>query len=439
MKKNLLFFVLSLVLVATTAISSASAATKSVTVKVRHTQLGEAKQQRLNILNDVLKKVSKEVPGVVFKLDGVDSDVNRKEKLRSEMVVNNPPPIFDLFGGADTQLYVQAERLLDLTPILKELGLSNKFISLDEFTVNGKVYGLPIGGYQEGYFYNKDYFKANNLKIPQTLDDLEKLADFIKKDGKTPFAQASKAAWVPLMTANTLYSRYAGPDITAGFKTGKTKWNSPEMVAAFAKYQDWVKKGYFKEGELGLEYAEQRNQIIRGDAIMMYDGSWASSVFADPKQAGDLTNKVGYFALPKVTNGKGSQTAVNGGFSNGYGFSAKVKSNKTQLAVVKSFIKNMYTDDMQIRGLEADGVLPSMKVDSAKLAKAKVTDLVKEIIAVGNKASGAFPAFDSLVQPDVNTALSEGIQKLIGGQVTAKAMLDSVQKVQSSANSADDF
>ena len=85
------------------------------------------------------------------------------------------------------------------------------------------------------------------------------------------------------MAANTLWARYAGPDIAAGFATGKTKWNSPEMVAAFTKYQDWVKKGYFKEGELGLDYAEQRNQIIRGEAILMYDGSWASSVFADPK------------------------------------------------------------------------------------------------------------------------------------------------------------
>jgi raffinose/stachyose/melibiose transport system substrate-binding protein len=400
--------------------------------------LGESKQQRLNILNDVLKKVQKEVPGVQFKLDGVDSDVNRKEKLRSEMVINNPPPIFDLFGGSDTQLYVQAGRLLDLTPILKELGLQNKFISLGEFTVNGKVYGLPIGGYQEGYFYNKEYFKAKNLKIPQTLEDLEKLADFIKKDGKTPFAQASKAAWVPLMAANTLWARYAGPDFSAGFATGKTKWNSPEMVAAFNKYADWVKKGYFKEGELGLEYAEQRNQLIRGEAVLMYDGSWASSVFTDPKQAGDLTNKVGYFPMPKVSNGKGSQTAVNGGFSNGYGFSAKVKKDKKQMAVIKSFIKNMYTDEMQIRGLEADGVLPSMKVDAGKLAKAKASDLVKEIIAVGNKSSGAFPAFDSLVQPDVNTALSEGIQKLIGGKTTAKAMLDGVQKVQAEANSADD-
>jgi raffinose/stachyose/melibiose transport system substrate-binding protein len=350
------------------------------------------------------------------------------------MATDSAPEIFDLFGGADTQLYASEGKLLDLTPYLKELGLQNKFISLGEFKYNGSVYGLPIGGYQEGYFYSKPYFESKKLKIPQTLDQLEKLAAAIKKDGKTPFAQASKGAWVPLMTANTLWSRYAGPDITYGFATGKTQWNSPEMVAAFTKYSDWVKKGYFKKGELGLEYGEQRNQLIRGEAIMMYDGSWASSVFADVKQAGKMTNKVGYFPMPRATPGKGNQTAVNGGFSNGYGFSAKVKDNPKQLEAVKSFIKNMYSDEMQIRGLEADGVLPSMRVDSAKMAKAKVTDLVKEIIAVGSKASYAFPAFDSLVQPDVNTAISEGIKKLIGGKTTPKKMLDGVQKIQQEAN-----
>ena len=123
MKKSFLLSALSLVLVATTAISAVGAAEKSVTLVVRHTQLGEAKQQRLNILNDVLEKVKKEVSGVEFKLDGVDSDVNRKEKLRSEMATNSAPAIFDLFGGADTQLYASEGKLLDLTPILKELGL----------------------------------------------------------------------------------------------------------------------------------------------------------------------------------------------------------------------------------------------------------------------------------------------------------------------------
>jgi raffinose/stachyose/melibiose transport system substrate-binding protein len=434
MKKSLLLIVLSLIIVATTAVGSVGAAEKSVTLVVRHTQLGEAKAQRFKILNDVLAKVKKDVSGVDFKLDGVDSDVNRKEKLKAEMATNSAPAIFDLFGGADTQLYASEGKLLDLTPILKELGLDKKFISLGEFTVDGKVYGLPIGGFQEGYFYNKPYFESKKLKVPTTMADLEKLADVIKKSGKTPFAQASKGAWVPLMTANTLWSRYAGPYITSGFASGKTKWNSADMVAAFTKYSDWVKKGYFKKGELGLEYAEQRNQLIRGEAIMMYDGSWASSVFADPKQAGKMTDKVGYFQMPSATNGKGAQTAVNGGFSNGYGFSAKVKNNPKQLEAVKSFIKNMYSDEMQIRGLEADGVLPSMRVDSAKMAKAKVTDLVKEIIAVGSKASYAFPAFDSLVQPDVNTAISEGIQKLIGNKTTPKKMLDGVQKIQQQAN-----
>jgi raffinose/stachyose/melibiose transport system substrate-binding protein len=147
-----------------------------------------------------------------------------------------------------------------------------------------------------------------------------------------------------------------------------------------------------------------------------------------------MLDKVGYFPMPKATKGKGAQTAVNGGFSNGYGFSAKVKSNAKQLAAVKSFIKNMYNDEMQIRGLEADGILPSMKVDSKKMAKAKVSNLVKEIIAVGSKAGGAFPAFDAIVQPDVNTAISEGIQKLIGGQITPKEMLDEVQAIQQDAN-----
>jgi raffinose/stachyose/melibiose transport system substrate-binding protein len=94
----------------------------------------------------------------------------------------------------------------------------------------------------------------------------------------------------------------------------------------------------------------------------------------------------------------------------------------------------MYNDEMQIRGLEADGVLPSMKVTPSKLAKAKVSDLVKEIIAVGNRAGGAFPAFDALVQADVNTAISDGIQNLIGGKVTAKQMLDKVQAAQHDAN-----
>lgn len=62
-----------------------------------------------------------------------------------------------------------------------------------------------------------------------------------------PLAGASKAGWVPLMLANHLWSRYAGPDVTAKFATGEAKWSDPNVVKGFAKYKEWVDKGYFKK------------------------------------------------------------------------------------------------------------------------------------------------------------------------------------------------
>ena len=68
-----------------------------------------------------------------------------------------------------------------------------------------EVYGLPIGGSIEGIFYNKEYFEQKGLTVPKTLDELEAIADKIKADGKIPFAQSSKDAWIPLMTTNNLF------------------------------------------------------------------------------------------------------------------------------------------------------------------------------------------------------------------------------------------
>lgn len=408
--------------------SEGSDKVENFTVSIRHIQIAESAQARLRILEDALAAAEAETPGLKFDVEGLDDEVHRWEKLPADMAAGQPPHIFDLFGGADTQRYAKENMLLELTPILTELGLLDKFIDLGEFTVDGGIYGLPIGGFQEGYFYNKKVFDELGISPPSTWDELEDIAAKVKEAGKVPFAMASSGAWVPMMTANTLWSRYAGPDVTQGFVDGTAVWNSPEMVAAFTKYEEWLKKGYFKEGELGLDYGEQRNQLIIGEAAMMYDGSWTSTVFMDPDQAGDLIGHVGYFGMPPVPGGVGDQTSVNAGFSNGYGFSAKV--NDRELAGIKAFIKALYSEDNQLRGVVEDGVLPSMQLNKLD----GVHPLLAEIIEVGNKANSAFPAFDAIVQADVNQAISDGIQQLIGGVTTPQKMLDEVQKVQEEAN-----
>lgn len=417
--------------------SGATDSNEPFEMTIRHTQVGADKQRRLAILEDVVKQVEADVPGLTFTLDGVDSDVNRKEKLRGEMAAGNPPDIFDLFGSPDSKVYAQESMLLDLTPILEELGIRDSFTSLEPFTYEGKVYGLPLGGSGEGFFYNKAYFEEKGLKPPQTFAEFEQLLANIKADGKVPMAGASKAGWVPLMLTNHLWSRYAGPDVTAKFATGEAKWTDPKVVEAFAKHQEWVNKGYFKQGELGFEYAEYTTQFTSGEAILMYDGTWKSSVFKEGQSGEGLIGKVGFFNMPPVEGGTGDQTALMRDVNNGYGFSASVAEDPRKLEAVKSFIKHMFNEETQLRGLVEDGVLPSMKLDEAVL-KENITDgLMKEIVAVLNTAQSSFPAFDSLVQADVTTEISNiQIQKLIGGQTTPEQAAEQIQKVQDEANAA---
>ncbi|GAB6929831.1 extracellular solute-binding protein [Paenibacillus sp. JCM 10914] len=405
-------------------------------ITIRHTQVGESKKFRLALLNDVVSKTEAAVPGLKIKLDAVDSEVNRKEKLRGEMAAGKPPEVFDVFGSPDAGVYAKEGLMLDLTPILEELGIKDKFTTLDPFTHDGKIYGLPIGGSIEGIFYNKDYFAQKGLSVPQTLAELEQIAETIKADGKIPFAQSSKDAWIPLMTTNNLWSYYAGAEVTYGFKTGETKWTDPKVVEGVKKHQEWVEKGYFKKGELGFEYADMRNQIISGEAMMMMDGSWANSVFRDAAQAGDMVGKIGYFNLPPVN--VGDPIVVMQDANNGYGFSAAVNNDPRKLQAVKEFIKNMWTDEMQLRGLKEDGVLPAMKMDLDTMNSTSDDPLMQDIFKAVSEIDKSFPAFDALVQADVNTALSMGIQQVIGGELDAQKMLENVQAAQEAANAAEE-
>ncbi|WP_405170102.1 extracellular solute-binding protein [Paenibacillus sp. FSL H8-0280] len=408
-----------------------------VEMLLRHTQVGADKQKRLAILQDVVDKVEGEVPNLTFTLDGVESDVNRKEKLRGEMAAGNPPDIFELFGSPDSKVYAKEGMLLDLTPILQELDIQDQFTSLEPFTYEGKVYGLPIGGSGEGFFYNKEYFEQKGWKAPTTMAELDNILAEIKADGKVPLASASKAGWVPLMLTNHLWSRYAGPEITAKFATGEAKWTDPGVVQGFAKHKEWVDKGYFKKGELGFEYAEYTTQFTSGEAVLMYDGTWKSSVFKEGQSGESLIGKVGFFNMPPVENGAGDQTSLMRDVNNGYGFSAAVADDPQKLEAVKAFIKNFYNEDMQVRGLVEDGVLPAMKLDEKVLTDSITDDLMKEIVAVLNASKTSFPAFDALVQADVTTEISNlQIQKLIGGQTTPEKMAEELQKVQEEANAS---
>ncbi|MBM7569210.1 extracellular solute-binding protein [Paenibacillus sacheonensis] len=400
---------------------------KDVTLSLRHTQIKETSKVRLKILQDVVAKTEQENPGLKINLEGIDEVVNRDQKLKAEMAAGNPPDMFEVFGGADLSLYVKAGRMLDLTPIIEELGIQDKFASLDEFTIDGNVYGLPFGGYSEGVFYNKKMFADMGLAPPKTFDELLTLADAIKAKGKTPFALAAKDAWVNGMLWNTVMERHVGIKGFEGLVTGETKWTDPDFVAGFADYAKLVDNDYFTKGALGLAYAEQGAKFLKGDAAMVFTGTWDANRFTGD-EAGDLRGSVGYFSFPSIAGGKGDQTSINASYSNGFGFSSNLTDD--QKAMVKAFIKNFFNEAIQKRTLLEDKVLPSMKLSDLS----GVDPLISEVLQVMANASSSWKAFDAIVQPSVGADVGVGLQELIGKVKKPDAVAKQIQASQDKAN-----
>lgn len=400
---------------------------KDVKLSLRHTQIKETSKVRLKILQDVVAQTESENPGLKISMEGIDEVVNRDQKLKAEMAAGNPPDIFEVFGGADLKLYVKAGRMLDLTPIIEELGIQDKFASLDEFTIDGKVYGLPFGGYSEGVFYNKKMFTALGLQIPRTFDELITLSETVKSKGKTPFALAAKDAWVNGMLWNTIMERHVGIASFDKLLTGETKWTDPDFVAGFADYTKLIDRDYFTKGALGLPYADQGAQFLKGDTAMVFTGSWDANRFTSD-EAGDLKGNIGYFNFPSITGGKGDQTSINASYSNGFGFSANLDAN--QQAAVKQFIKNFFNEKIQKRTLLEDKVLPSMKLSDMS----GVDPLISEVLGVMANASSSWRAFDAIVQPSVGADIGVGLQELIGKVKTPEAVAHAAQASQDKAN-----
>ncbi|UKS27824.1 extracellular solute-binding protein [Paenibacillus sp. HWE-109] len=398
---------------------------ETVMLTIRHTQVKDTQKKRLAMLQEVVKATEAKVPGLSITLDGVEDKVNRFEKLRSEMAAGNPPEIFDLFGGTDTKDYVKADRLLDLTPILGELGLMDKFYSFEEFTVDGKIYGIPMAGYVEGLYYNKKLLAQAQIAPPKTWEELLAAAAVFKAKKVTPFAVAAKDSWVINMMSNTMWVRTAGSDTIEGFLDGSKKWTDANVVDAFEKYHLLVKNGYFQEGSLALSYAEQQNKFSSGEAAFMFDGSWANTPLLDPEKSA-IVHDVGFMSFPAM--GGPGDGYINGGWSNAYGFSKKV--TPAQLVAIKEFIRQMYNEPMQKRQLIEEGMPPAMKLQDIS----NVNPLITQILTVFADSKGAFPAFDSRIQTKVREKLERGMQELIGGRTNPASLMSEIQKQQEASN-----
>ncbi len=320
------------------------------------------------------------------------------------------PDIFQSWGGSVMGGYADAGQLLDLTAELK--GVPGSAAAQQAMTWKNKIYGVAPFFAVAGIFVNEGIFKANNLKVPATVEEFDKVCATLLAKGIQPFACGEKDKWPGLALYMYLTNRYGG-DASAKAAARKLAYNSEAFVKAGQLYQSWVKKGYFGATPLGEGYGDAQQLMATGKAAMHITGSWMCAQYANAEFT-DQT--IGFYAFPALkSGGVGKATDIMG--MTDIGFAAtKVAASKKDAAV--KFMK--YAMSVEACQFEPGRIcsVPGVKAKSSLTAQAS---------AVFASAKTVTFWWDQDLPPSVTTPLNETIQKFFLADTDVKKALDSYE------------
>jgi ABC-type glycerol-3-phosphate transport system substrate-binding protein len=146
-------------------------------------------------------------------------------------------------------------------------------------------------------FYNKKVFDQYKLSPPKTWDDLEKINATLKQNNVTPFGATIDGRWPAFIWFEEFLIRQ-DPDLYNKLMNGDAKYTDPGVKQMFAKWKEWIDKGYFTDPSTSFGTSGGNTmaaQFAQGKLAMILVGTWYISTLTG---AGMDANDIGAFIMP---------------------------------------------------------------------------------------------------------------------------------------------
>ncbi len=273
---------------------------------------------------------------------------------------------------------------------------------------SGKWYGVTNYGEYVMVYYNKDLFTKNNVQVPTSLDEFEKVMDTFVKAGTTPICVG--AAEYP---AQQIFYELALSKADRNFVNayelyqGDVNFHGPELTFGAERLADWVKKGYISKDATGLKAEDMGVNWENGKCPMLISGSWWYGRFMTEVKNFDW----GTFLMPgnKLHPGSGGNIWV-----------VPTKSQNKDLAY--DFIDITLKQNIQ-NILGNEGGVP-VNADPAQITDSKVKELIQNFATVVKEDGLAF--YPDWPVPGYYDTLVSNVQDLISGAKTPTQFLDAI-------------
>jgi len=236
-------------------------------------------------------------------------------KIRPRVLAGNPPDITDQAGSELYAALVLSDSAQPLNDLLKEKvpDTGEKLIdilkpqSYELFqTVKGNLYIIPYEVITSGIWYDGRLFAKFGFQVPETWDELMKIARTFKKEGIAPFTVDGTVDFYNAYWFYWVANRVLGADAfheAAGDKTGKS-WDNPEWLEVVKRIEQISPRGedLFEEGFEGSSWPSAQIGWVQGRSAMKLMGTWLPN---ETKKSAPEEFEYHCFAFPKVGGGKG--------------------------------------------------------------------------------------------------------------------------------------
>jgi raffinose/stachyose/melibiose transport system substrate-binding protein len=356
-----------------------------------------------------------ENPDITVERESITPE-DQRTVIQTRLRSPNPPDLFGYDTGPGfAGVLAQAGLLYDLGEAYKDYNWPVYDWAKGRVTYDGVLSGVPGSVEEVGVYYNATMFEDMGFEEPQTLEELQEIADAVKADGIIPFAVGDQEKWPAGHLFSIGISNLLGKEGLDEILYGDGRWDSPEGVRAIeVMFTEMVENGYYPEDVNAITYEDANSLFYAGKAAMVPTGTWLVPEIDETVQDFDVE----FFPFPSID---GSGISPPGGVGGGLFVAAETDAPEATLKLLDYL---QFNEENVKRDLELFNTIPPFDIDTSEL---EVTPLFQSVLDDLSESQGFGYNLDVLTPQRFNTVMFDGFQEVLNGDRTPEEQAQALQ------------
>lgn len=338
-----------------------------------------------------------------------------KARVISDFEMGSEPDVLFYFNGVDSNPFVEAGKVVsidEIRAVYPDYASNMKDGMMGASPLDGKNYSVPMNGYWEGLFVNKEVCEAAGVEIPTadtTWEEFMTTCQTIKDAGFTPIA--ASFAEVPHYWFEFCVYNYLDPATHNILPQSIDDKQGTAWVNGINDMKALYENGFLPENTLSATDGETFQLFVDGKAAFLIDGSWKVGGI---EEATDNIDNFTVTYVPGMNNRK--TTDIIGGLSSGWYITKKAWDDPEKQKACVDFVTYMTSDEMvsKFASVSATALKNGSQVDQSTLSSLAVAGL--DLVA---GATGMTGAVQDQVTQENRVPVFNGMPDIVTGKTTA--------------------